>query len=136
MILTQSYFLLTEGWRMFLPEGPLVDTTNRERLQLITRENGKSLSKSNQHVRKAHYGGFLLLNVNNVNEIPLINKVTLRLAILTISKLTGSNVRFSSLETSPSGKSEEKRNDVFAGYFKARILETCLAKLRTGDFFD
>ena len=133
MILTQSYFLLTEGWRMFLPEGPLVDTTNRERLQLITRENGKSLSKSNQHVRKAHYGGFLLLNVN---KILLINKVTLRLAILTISKLTGSNVRFSSLETSPSAKSEEKRNDVFAGYFKARILETCLAKLRTGDFFD
>ena len=67
MIPTQSYFLLTEGWRMFLPEGPLVDTTNRERLQLITRENGKSLSKSNQHVRKAHYGGFLLLNVNDVN---------------------------------------------------------------------
>ena len=94
---------------MFLPEGPLVDTTNRERLQLITRENGKSLSKSNQHVRKAHYRGFLLLNVNNVNEILLINKVTLRLAILTISKLTGENVRFSSLETSPSAKSEEKR---------------------------
>ena len=109
MILTQSYFLLTEGWRMFLPEGPLVDTTNRERLQLITRENGKSLSKSNQHVRKAHYGGFLLLNVNNVNEVLVINKVTLRLAILTISKLTGENVRFSSLETSPSAKSEEKR---------------------------
>ena len=106
MILTQSYFLLTEGWRMFLPEGPLVDTTNRERLQLITKENGKSLSKSNQHVRKAHYRGFLLLNVN---KILLINKVTLRLAILTISKLTGENVRFSSLETSPSAKSEEKR---------------------------
>ena len=35
---------------MFLPEGPVVDTTNRERLQLITRDNGKSLSKSNQHV--------------------------------------------------------------------------------------
>ena len=67
MILTQSYFLLTDGWRMFLTEGPLVDTTKRERLQLITRENGKSLSKSNQHVRKAHYGGFLLLNVNDVN---------------------------------------------------------------------
>lgn len=50
MILTQSYFLLTEGWRMFLPEGPLVNTTKRE-LLLITRENGKSLSKSNQHVR-------------------------------------------------------------------------------------
>ena len=58
---------------MFLPEGPLVDTTNRERLQLITRENGKSLSKSNQHVRKAHYRAFLLLNVNDVNEILLIN---------------------------------------------------------------
>ena len=80
---------------MFLPEGPLVDTTNRERLQLITRENGKSLSKSNQHVRKAHYGGFLLLNVNDVN-VP-------------------------------------KGNTAY-NYFKARILDTCLAKLRTEDF--
>ena len=52
---------------MFLPEGPLVETTNKERLQLITRENEKSLSKRNQRVRKAHYGGFLLLNVNDVN---------------------------------------------------------------------
>ena len=68
MILTQSYFLLTEGWKMFLPEGPLVDTTNKERLQLITRENGKSLSKSNQHVRKPHYRGLLSLNVNDVNQ--------------------------------------------------------------------
>lgn len=49
MILTQSYFLLTEGWKMFLPEGPLVNTTKRE--LLFTRESGKSLSKSNQHVR-------------------------------------------------------------------------------------
>ena len=55
-----------------------------------------------------------------LKEILLINKVTSRLAILTISKLT----------------CEKRGEDVFAGYFKARILDTYLAKLRTRDFFD
>ena len=136
MILTQSYFLLTEGWRMFLPEGPLVDTTNRERLQLITRENGKSLSKSNQHVRKAHYRGFLLLNVNNVNEILLINKVTLRLAILTISKLTGENAKTS---VSPRSKRPRRRrasrNGCFRRLFQSKNLRNSPSKTENRRFF-